>query len=137
MEKIKSFILFTFFLVVTVSVDAQKRFEHNVFASAGLFIDHSRYDNGTGLSVRLGYGLNCYFTDHILMCPWISSIIFPESGKDGPWNLVRYFLLPWIEINIILMQIRNPLLTDRAKLKLFILVCNRASFIRPESFVSV
>lgn len=88
MEKIKSFILFTFFLVVTVSVDAQKRFEHNVFASAGLFIDHSRYDNGTGLSVRLGYGLNYYFTDHISVMPAVavrnvSENTFGNSGEGS------------------------------------------------------
>lgn len=101
MEKIKSFILFTFFLVVTVSVDAQKRFEHNVFASAGLFIDHSRYDNCTGLSVRLGYGLNYYFTDHISVMPAVavrnvSENTFSDSEEGADDDFFTFLDIPII-----------------------------------------
>lgn len=50
-------------------------------------MDHSRHDNSNGLSVRLGYGLNYYFTDHISVMPAIavrnvSENTFGDSG-DG------------------------------------------------------
>ena len=60
----------------TVNVSAQedapttsptKKFEHNFYAAFGLFIDRNNDSYGTelskGVSYKLGYGLNYYFTD--------------------------------------------------------------------------
>lgn len=61
---------------VSAQEDAQtttqfKRFEHNFYAGAGVFIDHynepynqsKTFRTDNGLSVKLGYGLNYYFTE--------------------------------------------------------------------------
>ncbi|MBO7567237.1 MAG: hypothetical protein J6T60_09115 [Bacteroidales bacterium] len=70
-----------------------KRFEHNFYAGAGLFID--MYDNygqtnytiiDRGLSLKAGYGLNYYFSEMFSLMGSIGvrrEAIHPFGGWDG------------------------------------------------------
>ena len=46
-------------LAITTTVSAQeKRWEHNIYTGVGLFVEDYGYGSETGLSSKIGYGLN-------------------------------------------------------------------------------
>lgn len=77
-----------FVLLPFMGLRAQdRRWEHTIYASAGLFIDHADYETDRGLSVRLGYGLNHYFSPRFSLMPGVafrsSSVALFHLGEDG------------------------------------------------------
>lgn len=69
------------------SMQAQtKKWEHNILASAGLLIDHTDGTTDEGLSLKLGYGLNHYFSDTFSLMPCIAlrqETVGLTSSKEG------------------------------------------------------
>ena len=52
-------ILATLLMLTSITSNAQeKKFEHNIYVSGGLFIDNTSGDTETGMSIKMGYGLN-------------------------------------------------------------------------------
>lgn len=65
-----------------------KKFEHNIYWSAGMVTEASHYGSTNGYSFRTGYGLNCYFSDKFSLMPCITlrqeseTLSSPEVGGD-------------------------------------------------------
>ncbi len=59
-------------LIVAVNGYSQdKKWEHNIYVAGGLLIDREWKNNETGVSMKLGYGLNYYFSEHWSLMPGI------------------------------------------------------------------
>lgn len=76
-------------LGLNVAVQAQtKKFEHNIYWSAGMVTEASHYGSTNGYSFRTGYGLNCYFSEKFSLMPCITlrqeieTLSFNEDGAD-------------------------------------------------------
>ena len=63
------------------------KWEHNIYVAGGLLIDREWGESETGVSMKLGYGLNYYFSEHWSMMPGIDirqdAENFFSSAKDG------------------------------------------------------
>ena len=63
-----------------------KKFEHNIYWSAGMVTEASHYGSTNGYSFRTGYGLNCYFSEKFSLMPCITlrqeieTLSFNEDG---------------------------------------------------------
>ena len=84
----KQIILSTLLLLVAVNGYSQNRkWEHNIYVAGGLLIDREWGESETGVSMKLGYGLNYYFSEHWSMMPGIDirqdAENFLSSAKDG------------------------------------------------------
>lgn len=64
-----------------------RKWEHNIYVAGGLLIDREWGESETGVSMKLGYGLNYYFSEHWSMMPGIDirrdAENFFSSAKDG------------------------------------------------------
>ena len=84
----KQIILSTLLLLVAVNGYSQNRkWEHNIYVAGGLLIDREWGESETGVSMKLGYGLNYYFSEHWSLMPGIDirqdADNFFSSAKDG------------------------------------------------------
>lgn len=84
----KQIILSTLLLLVAVNGYSQDRkWEHNIYVAGGLLIDREWGESETGVSMKLGYGLNYYFSEHWSLMPGIDirrdAENFFSSAKDG------------------------------------------------------
>ena len=84
----KQIILSTLLLLVAVNGYSQNRkWEHNIYVAGGLLIDREWGESETGVSMKLGYGLNYYFSEHWSLMPGIDirqdAENFFSSAKDG------------------------------------------------------
>ncbi|WP_455537105.1 outer membrane beta-barrel protein [Prevotella koreensis] len=60
-------------LVITTTVSAQeKRWEHNIYTGVGLFVEDYDYGSETGLSSKIGYGLNYHINEKLSVMPGIA-----------------------------------------------------------------
>ncbi|MBP3228667.1 MAG: PorT family protein [Bacteroidaceae bacterium] len=95
MKKTRFFLLAAL-LVAACNVSAQRKaLEHNVYVSAGLFIDRNAGDTGNGLSVRLGYGLDIRLSQKLSVMPGIAVrgvIESPFESWDGADDDIFTFL---------------------------------------------
>ena len=58
-------IVFALLLMAAVNGYSQDRkWEHNIYVAGGLLIDREWGESETGVSMKLGYGLNYYFSEH-------------------------------------------------------------------------
>ena len=65
-------IVIALLLMAAVSGFSQNRkWEHNIYVAGGLLIDREWGESETGVSMKLGYGLNYYFSEHWSMMPGI------------------------------------------------------------------
>lgn len=65
-------IVFALLLMAAVSGFSQDRkWEHNIYVAGGLLIDREWGESETGVSMKLGYGLNYYFSEHWSLMPGI------------------------------------------------------------------
>ena len=81
-------IVFALLLMAAVNGYSQNRkWEHNIYVAGGLLIDREWGESETGVSMKLGYGLNYYFSEHWSMMPGIDirqdAENFFSSAKDG------------------------------------------------------
>jgi hypothetical protein len=81
-------IVFALLLLVAVTGYSQDRkWEHNIYVAGGLLIDREWGESETGVSMKLGYGLNYYFSEHWSLMPGIDirrdAENFFSSAKDG------------------------------------------------------
>ena len=81
-------IVFALLLMAAVSGFSQDRkWEHNIYVAGGLLIDREWGESETGVSMKLGYGLNYYFSEHWSMMPGIDirqdAENFFSSAKEG------------------------------------------------------
>ena len=81
-------IVFALLLMAAVNGYSQdKKWEHNIYVAGGLLIDREWGESETGVSMKLGYGLNYYFSEHWSMMPGIDirqdAENFFSSAKDG------------------------------------------------------
>lgn len=64
-----------------------RKWEHNIYVAGGLLIDREWGESETGVSMKLGYGLNYYFSGHWSLMPGIDirrdAENFFSSAKDG------------------------------------------------------
>ena len=64
-----------------------RKWEHNIYVAGGLLIDREWGESETGVSMKLGYGLNYYFSEHWSMMPGIDirqdAENFFSSAKAG------------------------------------------------------
>ncbi len=66
-------ILTTLLMLSSIALNAQeKKFEHNIYLSVGYFMDKTSGDNESGLSTKIGYGLNCYLSEKISIMPGLA-----------------------------------------------------------------
>jgi len=84
----KKIIISALLLMAAVSGFSQDRkWEHNIYVAGGLLIDREWGESETGVSMKLGYGLNYYFSEHWSMMPGIDirrdAENFLSSDKDG------------------------------------------------------
>lgn len=84
----KKIIISALLLLVAVTGYSQDRkWEHNIYVAGGLLIDREWGESETGVSMKLGYGLNYYFSEHWSMMPGIDirrdAENFFGSAKDG------------------------------------------------------
>jgi len=84
----KKIIISALLLLVAVTGYSQDRkWEHNIYVAGGLLIDREWGENDTGVSMKLGYGLNYYFSEHWSLMPGIDirrdAENFFSSAKDG------------------------------------------------------
>ena len=84
----KKIIISALLLMAAVSGYSQDRkWEHNIYVAGGLLIDREWGESETGVSMKLGYGLNYYFSEHWSMMPGIDirrdAENFLSSDKDG------------------------------------------------------
>ena len=86
-------IVIALLLMAAVSGFSQDRkWEHNIYVAGGLLIDREWGESETGVSMKLGYGLNYYFSEHWSMMPGIdirrdtehffSSELYGEDSDD-------------------------------------------------------
>ena len=81
-------IVFALLLMAAVNGFSQDRkWEHNIYVAGGLLIDREWGESETGVSMKLGYGLNYYFSEHWSLMPGIDirqdAENFFSSAKDG------------------------------------------------------
>ena len=81
-------IVIALLLMAAVSGFSQDRkWEHNIYVAGGLLIDREWGESETGVSMKLGYGLNYYFSEHWSMMPGIDirqdAENFFSSAKAG------------------------------------------------------
>ncbi len=81
-------IVFALLLMAAVNGYSQDRkWEHNIYVAGGLLIDREWGESETGVSMKLGYGLNYYFSEHWSMMPGIDirqdAENFFSSAKAG------------------------------------------------------
>lgn len=81
-------IVIALLLMAAVSGFSQDRkWEHNIYVAGGLLIDREWGESETGVSMKLGYGLNYYFSEHWSLMPGIDirrdAENFFSSAKDG------------------------------------------------------
>lgn len=81
-------IVFALLLMAAVNGYSQDRkWEHNIYVAGGLLIDREWGESETGVSMKLGYGLNYYFSEHWSLMPGIDirrdAENFFSSAKDG------------------------------------------------------
>ena len=84
----KKIIISALLLMAAVNGYSQDRkWEHNIYVAGGLLIDREWGESETGVSMKLGYGLNYYFSEHWSMMPGIDirqdAENFLSSDKDG------------------------------------------------------
>ena len=84
----KKIIISALLLLVAVTGYSQDRkWEHNIYVAGGLLIDREWGESETGVSMKLGYGLNYYFSEHWSLMPGIDirrdAENFFSSAKDG------------------------------------------------------
>ena len=84
----KKIIISALLLMAAVSGYSQdKKWEHNIYVAGGLLIDREWGESETGVSMKLGYGLNYYFSEHWSLMPGIDirrdAENFFSSAKDG------------------------------------------------------
>jgi hypothetical protein len=84
----KKIIISALLLMAAVNGYSQDRkWEHNIYVAGGLLIDREWGESETGVSMKLGYGLNYYFSEHWSMMPGIDirqdAENFFSSAKDG------------------------------------------------------
>ena len=84
----KKIIISALLLMAAVSGFSQDRkWEHNIYVAGGLLIDREWGESETGVSMKLGYGLNYYFSEHWSLMPGIDirqdAENFFSSAKDG------------------------------------------------------
>lgn len=84
----KKIIISALLLMAAVSGFSQDRkWEHNIYVAGGLLIDREWGESETGVSMKLGYGLNYYFSEHWSMMPGIDirqdAENFFSSAKEG------------------------------------------------------
>jgi hypothetical protein len=84
----KKIIISALLLMAAVSGFSQDRkWEHNIYVAGGLLIDREWGESETGVSMKLGYGLNYYFSEHWSLMPGIDirrdAENFLSSDKDG------------------------------------------------------
>ena len=81
-------IVFALLLMAAVNGYSQDRkWEHNIYVAGGLLIDREWGESETGVSMKLGYGLNYYFSEHWSMMPGID--IRRDTEHRSP-NFGRY-----------------------------------------------
>ena len=81
-------IVFALLMMAAVNGYSQDRkWEHNIYVAGGLLIDREWGESETGVSMKLGYGLNYYFSEHWSLMPGIDirrdAENFFSSAKDG------------------------------------------------------
>ena len=84
----KKIIISVLLLMAAVNGYSQDRkWEHNIYVAGGLLIDREWGESETGVSMKLGYGLNYYFSEHWSLMPGIDirrdAENFFSSAKDG------------------------------------------------------
>ena len=84
----KKIIISALLLMAAVSGFSQDRkWEHNIYVAGGLLIDREWGESETGVSMKLGYGLNYYFSEHWSLMPGIDirqdAENFFSSAKAG------------------------------------------------------
>ena len=84
----KKIIISALLLMAAVNGYSQNRkWEHNIYVAGGLLIDREWGESETGVSMKLGYGLNYYFSEHWSLMPGIDirrdAENFLSSDKDG------------------------------------------------------
>ena len=84
----KKIIISALLLMAAVNGYSQDRkWEHNIYVAGGLLIDREWGESETGVSMKLGYGLNYYFSEHWSLMPGIDirqdAENFFSSAKDG------------------------------------------------------
>ena len=84
----KKIIISALLLMAAVTGYSQDRkWEHNIYVAGGLLIDREWGESETGVSMKLGYGLNYYFSEHWSLMPGIDirrdAENFFSSAKDG------------------------------------------------------
>ena len=84
----KKIIISALLLLAAVTGYSQDRkWEHNIYVAGGLLIDREWGESETGVSMKLGYGLNYYFSEHWSLMPGIDirqdAENFFSSAKDG------------------------------------------------------
>ena len=84
----KKIIISALLLMAAVNGYSQDRkWEHNIYVAGGLLIDREWGESETGVSMKLGYGLNYYFSEHWSMMPGIDirqdAENFFSSAKEG------------------------------------------------------
>lgn len=83
-------ILTTLLMLTSITSNAQeKKFEHNIYVSGGLFIDNTSGDTETGMSIKMGYGLNYYLSDKLSIMPGVAirqDVVSPFSSSEGADN---------------------------------------------------
>ena len=71
--------------ILTANAQA-KKWEHNIYLSGGLLINKTNSGSDTGLSARIGYGLNRYFSEKFSVMAGVALrnvTESPFSSKDG------------------------------------------------------
>ena len=82
-------IVFALLLMAAVNGYSQDRkWEHNIYVAGGLLIDREWGESETGVSMKLGYGLNYYFSEHWSMMPGI------DIRRDTE-HIAQYHLGRW------------------------------------------
>ncbi|BCS85511.1 hypothetical protein prwr041_14040 [Prevotella herbatica] len=80
-------ILTTLLMLSSIALNAQeKKFEHNIYVSGGILIDKTSGDTETGMSIKVGYGLNCYFSDKLSIMPGVALrqvVVKPFTSSEG------------------------------------------------------
>lgn len=89
-------ILTTLLMLSSIALNAQeKKFEHNIYVSGGLLIDKTSGDTEKGMSIKVGYGLNYYFSDKLSIMPGVALrqvVVQPFTSSEGGDDDVFTFL---------------------------------------------
>ena len=139
----KKIIISALLLLVAVTGYSQDRkWEHNIYVAGGLLIDREWGESETGVSMKLGYGLNYYFgiqstfsvlncmgktlmISYSLMSLSLRSIILADGHSD--LALFSHSASPTINITMIIRPANS---TARTRSKNSISACSPASSTR-------